>query len=118
MSSWSIQTDGVVTVLTNVQASAETFAATFSGVETAQGELNTGVGSDVLVSSAVAVVDLISSQATRVQGMNARILACATGAGDATLAYVAGDEEMAAQTQAAAVRAAGSPDLTMVEGAG
>jgi hypothetical protein len=65
----------------------------------------------------VAVVDLISSETNRVQGINARILACATGAGDATLAYVNGDEEMAAQTQAAAVQAAESGDLSFFEGA-
>ncbi|KQM29624.1 MULTISPECIES: DUF6507 family protein [unclassified Frigoribacterium] len=116
MTAWSIEPDGVVAVLTKVQGSAETFAGTFAGVETAQTELNAGVGGDILVSSAVAVVDLISSETNRVQGINARILACATGAGDATLAYVNGDEEMAAQTQSAAVQAAESGDLSFFEG--
>ena len=116
MTAWSIEPDGVVAVLTKVQGSAETFAGTFAGVETAQGELNAGVGSDILVSSSVAVVDLISSQVPRVQGINARILACATGAGDAALAYVQGHEDMAEKTQAAAVQALASNDLSFGQG--
>lgn len=116
MTGWSIQPDGVLTVLTAVQASAETYAGSFAGLETAQADLVAGVGTDVLLPCASTAADLLDSKATVVAAANARILACANGAAAATTAYVAGDEEMAARTQADAVTVAGSPDLLMAQG--
>lgn len=115
MTSWSIQTDGVSAVLQNVQVSSEALGTAFDSINAAQGELNSAVGG-ILSPAAVASIDLIESQQQRFTGIANRIQACGLGAGQATMAYVNGDEEMAARTQTAAVQAASSGDLSFFEG--
>lgn len=123
MTSWSIQPDGVRTVLVSVQGDAENLGTAFGGIVGAQDELNAGSGATgaanaaancqvaadaILAPVAVAVMDLINSQEALVTAISARIQACGLGAGEATMAYLRGDEEMAASTQSAAVSAAAS----------
>lgn len=127
MTSWSISPDGVSAVLASVQTDAESFGTSLAPLGPAQDELNTGssasaamaasadcqpVGQFILAEVAAATAGLIGSLEPRVTAISARIQACGLGAGEATMAYVRGDEEMAASTQAAAVAAASSGDLS------
>lgn len=111
MTSWQIEPQGVLAVLTSVQGASTELGAAFQGIATAQTELNSGVG-EILSSAAAAAIGLIESQQGTLAGIVSRIEACGLGAGAAASAYVAGDEEMAARTQTAAVVAAGSGDLS------
>jgi hypothetical protein len=132
MTAWSIRPEGVSAVLTRVQTDAEALGAAVGGVVAAQESLNNGSGATaaadamancrvaadaMLAPVAAAVMDLITSQEAVVVGISARIQACGLGAGQATMAYVRGDEEMAASTQSAAVSAAASGDLSFFGGA-
>ncbi len=105
MSSWSISPSGVQSVLAVVQVSAGDLGTAAGGLETGHEELSGGVG-DLLVGVANAVLGLIESETTTLTSVVNRIESCGTGAAEATIAYVAGDEEMAANAQSAAVTAA------------
>ena len=111
MTSWQIEPQGVLAVLTSVQGESTELGTAFTGIIAAQTETNSGVGA-ILSSAAAAAIGLIESQQGVVVGIVSRIEACGLGAGAAATAYVAGDEEMAARTQTAAVLAAGSGDLS------
>ena len=111
MTSWQIEPQGVLAVLTNVQGASTELGVAFNGITAAQTEMNGGVGG-ILSSAAAAAIGLIESQQGALTGIVSRIEACGLGAGAAATAYVAGDEEMAARTQTAAVQAAGSGDLS------
>lgn len=111
MTSWRIEPHGVLAVLTSVQSASTELGTAFSGIEAAQTEMNGGVG-QILASAAEAAIGLLESQQTRLTGITSRIEACGLGAGEATTAYISGDEDMATRTQAAAVQAASSGDLS------
>ena len=116
MSSWSISPSGVQAVLADVQVSAGDLGTAAEGLATGHEELSGGVG-DLLVGVANAVFGLIESQTTTLTSVVNRIESCGAGAAEATIAYVAGDEEMAANAQSAAVTAASqAPALASEQG--
>ncbi|MEZ3162014.1 DUF6507 family protein [Microbacterium sp. BWT-B31] len=109
MTGWSIDPTGVAGVLTEVNTYA-----------TALGESLTGLGpaleGAVTAAQSAAIAEAIQAyfeqeEGPRIQGMNARISAAASGAVTATQAYIAGDLEMAANAQSAAVAAISPPQL-------
>lgn len=115
MTSWSIQTDGVAAVLRDVQISAEELGTAIESINAAQTTLNLAAGG-ILSPAALATLDLVESQQSRVNNIATRIPSCVLGATQAASAYVHGDEEMATQTRSAAVQAASSGNLSFFEG--
>jgi hypothetical protein len=134
MTGWSIEPEGVQSVLKKVKHSAEELGTAMGGIGGAQESLNAGTGitaytertacvndggmSAILAPVASALGDLLQSEEPRLKGIASRIQACALGAADATTAYIKGNEEMAATTQANAVSAASSGDLSFFTGGG
>ena len=109
MTSWSIQPSGVVTVLTDVNTYAVALGEALNG-------LSPALEGAVTATQSAAISEAIQSYFTmeegpRIQGMNTRIEASATGVVSATEAYVAGDLEMAANAQSASVAAVYPPSL-------
>lgn len=115
MSSWSIDAPGVVGVLGLVETSATELSTALDGMVSAHEVLV--IGSGVLASVPNEILALIESEKSRLDNIGNRISACTLGASTATAAYVQGDETMAANTQAAAIAAAGSGDLSFFGGA-
>lgn len=130
MNGWSIEPQGVQQVLKKVQDDAENLSTAFSGIANCQESLDGGSGATaastaisqcrvaatpLLAPVAAAVVGLLESEQSRIAGIASRIEACGVGAGKATMAYMQGDEEMAASTQRIALTAASSGDLTALE---
>jgi hypothetical protein len=116
MSTWSIDAPGVAAVLQNVQTASEELVTAFDSMNSAQSILSAASGG-ILAPAASATVDLIESQKSRFDNISARIQACGLGAGQATMAYVHGDEEMATLTQSAAIDAASTGNLSFFDGA-
>ncbi len=132
MTAWSIDPAGVQSVLSKVEVSAEALGTALSGASGAQDQLAVGTGvtavanrtacvddggmSAILAPVTAAVAELLASEEPRITRIASRIQACGLGAGEATMAYINGDEEMAATTQAAAVQAASSGDLSFFGG--
>ena len=127
MTSWSIQPEGVSAVLTSVQRDAQTLGTALDGLNPAGADLANGsaatqamsamesgkeVGQYLLAEVAMAASGLVESLVPRITNISNRMQACGLGAAEATTAYVRGDEEMAATTQAAAVSASSSGDLS------
>ncbi len=109
MTNWSIQPSGVVAVLKSVDPHAEALGASLN-------ELGPVIQAAVTATQSAAISDAVQSyftqeEAPRIQAMNARIGAAATGVVTATEAYVTGDLEMAANAQSASVAAVYPPDL-------
>lgn len=106
MPDWDIRPGGVQGVL----AATEGVAAEF---ETQMTTLRSGLEGAVAQSSSepvsAALMELAEAQARNTEFVFTRTGACLNGAAQATNAYVAGDEEMAATAQAAA---ASAPDPT------
>jgi hypothetical protein len=130
MSGWSIEPEGVRQVLNRVQDDAKELSTAFGGIADAQESLDGGSGATaastavsqwrvaatpLLAPVAAAVLGLLESEQARIAGIATRIEACGVGAGNATMAYLQGDEEMAASTQRSALAAASSGDLTALE---
>ena len=109
MGSWDIQPSGVRSVLARTEAVAAEFEGQMTslntGMEGAAGECSSGI-----VASALA--GFAQSAAGNINFVFTRTGACMTGAAGATNAYLAGDTEMAANSQAAAT-AAPDPLATM-----
>lgn len=100
MTSWSIQPEGVVAVLQNVNTDAEALGEALNG-------LNPALEGAVVATQSGAISEAVQSYFTveegpRIQGMSNRISASASGVVSATEAYIAGDLEMAANAQASA----------------
>ncbi|MET0735632.1 MAG: DUF6507 family protein [Microbacterium sp.] len=109
MTNWSIQPSGVVAVLTDVNTYAEALGESLAS-------LGPAMEGAVTAAYSAAIADAVQSYFTqeegpRIEGMNARISAAASGVVTATEAYVNGDLEMAANAQAASVAAIHPPDL-------
>lgn len=109
MSTWSIRPAGVAEVLKAVNTPAEALG-------TALESLLPAMEGAVTATYSAAIGDAVQSYLTladgpRIEGMNARIGAAATGVVTATEAYVAGDLEMAANAQSASVAAIHPPAL-------
>lgn len=109
MTSWSIQPSGVVAVLTDVNTYAEALGASLTSLQPT-------MEAAVTATQSAAISEAIQSYFTveegpRIQGMQTRIGAAATGVVTATEAYVAGDMEMAATHQSAAIATVYPPDL-------
>ncbi|GAA1923526.1 hypothetical protein GCM10009775_14860 [Microbacterium aoyamense] len=109
MTNWSIQPSGVVAVLTDVNTYAEALGTSLAG-------LGPAMEGAVTATQSGAIAEAIQSYFTieegpRIEGMNARISASASGVVTATEAYVTGDLEMAANAQSASVAAVYPPDL-------
>lgn len=109
MTSWSIQPSGVVAVLKDVNVDAEALGAALQS-------LGPALEGAVTATQSGAISEAVQSyfqqeESPRIQGMSARIGAAAQGVVSATEAYVAGDMEMAANAQTAAVAAVYPPTL-------
>jgi hypothetical protein len=112
MTSWSIDPQGVSTVLTNVETAATDLSVALDGILTAQEELIYGAGS--LGGVPAAVQALIESEQSRLQNIGYRVNAGTLGASTAAIAYLQGDEEMAATAQAAAATSALSGNMSAI----
>jgi hypothetical protein len=112
MTSWSIDPQGVSTVLTNVETAATELSTALDGILTAQDELIYGAGS--LGGVPAAVQALIESEQARLLNVGYRINAGTLGASTAAIAYLQGDEEMAANAQAAVASSALSGDMSAI----
>jgi hypothetical protein len=109
MTSWSIQPSGVVAVLKDVNTYATALGEALNG-------LSPAMEAAVTASQSPAIAEAIQSYFTleegpRIEAMNTRIGAAASGVVQATEAYVAGDLEMAANAQSASVAAVYPPSL-------
>jgi len=109
MTHWSIQPSGVVAVLTDVNTYATALGEALNG-------LSPAMEGAVVATQSGAISEAVQAYFTqeegpRIQAMNARIGAAASGVVKATEAYVQGDLEMAANAQSASVAAVYPPDL-------
>jgi len=109
VTSWSIQPSGVVAVLQDVNVDAEALGAALNSLSPALESAVTATNSGAISEAVQAYFQ--QEEGPRIQGMSARIGAAAQGVVSATEAYVAGDMEMAANAQSAAVAAIYPPDL-------
>jgi hypothetical protein len=103
MTHWSIQPAGVVAVLTDVNTYAVALGEALTGLAPAMEGAVTATQSGA-ISEAVQAY-FTQEEGPRIEGMNTRIGAAASGVVKATEAYVAGDLEMAANAQSASVAA-------------
>ena len=103
MTHWSIQPSGVVSVLTDVNTYATALGEALNGLSPAMEGAVTATNSGAISEAIQSYFTL--EEGPRIQGINARIGAAASGVVKATEAYVAGDLEMAANAQAASVAA-------------
>ncbi len=109
MTNWSIQPSGVASVLTEVNTYAVALGEALNGLAPAMEAAVTATQS-AAISEAVQAY-FTQQEGPRIEGMNARIGAAASGVVTATEAYVAGDLEMAANAQSAAVATVYPADL-------
>ena len=109
MTHWSIQPSGVVGVLTEVNTYAVALGEALNGLGPAMEGAVTAAQSAAIGEAVQAY--FTQEEGPRIEGMNARIGAAASGVVQATEAYVQGDLEMAANAQAASVAAIHPPDL-------
>ena len=106
MTSWSIQPEGVIQVLKNVEAEATELG---SSLETMPASLEAAVTGTQSAAIMEAVQGWMEMEAPTLKGVSQRINAAMKGAADASKAYIQGDLEMAANVQAAQVTAATAP---------
>lgn len=109
MTRWSIQPSGVVAVLHDVNVDAEALGAALNSLSLALEGAVTATNSGAISEAVQAYFQ--QEEGPRIQSMSARIGAAAQGVVSATEAYVAGDMEMAANAQSAAVAAVYPPGL-------
>ncbi len=114
MTSWSIDPDGVLRVILDVQTRTDELATATGGVISGFDTFAAGAGG-LLGEATAELGGLIESQQSVLDRAGARINACTNGAVVSTNAYLAADEEMAATSARAAVEAAASGDLTPLE---
>src|SRR6185369_13754796 len=103
MSTWRIRPEGVKQVLISVDAEATLLADSLKNLEA---DFGTAITAGQSQAVADAVKAWMETESPGLEKVSQRIQASIIGARDATLAYIAGDEEMAAQAQAAQVAAA------------
>jgi Family of unknown function (DUF6507) len=108
MTSWSIQPEGVVQVLKNVEAEATELG---TSLETLPGSLEAAVTGTQSGAISEAIQGWMEMESPTLKSVSQRINAAMKGAADATKAYIQGDLEMAANVQAAQVQAATAPPV-------
>ena len=106
MTSWSIQPDGVVQVLKNVETEATLLG---TALDTLQPNFESALVGTQSAAISDAVQAWMAYESPALKGVSQRINASMTGAANATKAYLDGDLEMAATVQAAQVAAANRP---------
>jgi len=109
MTTWDISASGVVAVLTDVNVPAEALGESLMGLEGA-------VSAAVTATQSGAISEAIQNyfqqeEGPRIQAMNTRIAAAASGVVNATQAYVDGDTTMAQAHANAAVEQVYPPPL-------
>ncbi|MGN7969642.1 DUF6507 family protein [Microbacterium sp. 22296] len=109
MTAWRIQPSGVVSVLQEVNVDAEALGTALNALTPALEGAVTATQSGAISEAVQAYFE--QEEGPRIQGMSTRIGAAAQGVVSATEAYVAGDMEMAATAQSAAVAAVYPPTL-------
>ncbi|WP_285138456.1 DUF6507 family protein [Microbacterium sp. lyk4-40-TSB-66] len=109
MTAWRIQPSGVVSVLQDVNVDAEALGTALNALSPALEGAVTATQSGAISEAVQAYFE--QEEGPRIQGMSTRIGAAAQGVVSATEAYVAGDMEMAATAQSAAVAAVYPPAL-------
>lgn len=110
MTQWSLDVDGVFTVLRNTETASNDVTTAFGVVTTAQENLAASLGE--LAGVAAALDGLVQSESDRVTRISNHISAGILGAGNATVAYSNADTEMAANAQSQAIDAADSGDFS------
>lgn len=100
MSKWDIDPAGVSTVLTDVGTQADALSTALNGLET---PFTNGVTATASAAIGEAIGGYFEMEGPRISGMSTRISAACEGVVNATKAYLAGDEQMAADAQAASV---------------
>lgn len=106
MTSWSIQPEGVIQVLKNVESEAIELG---TSLDTLPASLEAAALGTQSAAIAEAIQGWMEMESPTLKGVSQRINAAMTGAADATKAYIQGDLEMAANVQAAQVAAATAP---------
>jgi hypothetical protein len=106
MTSWSIQPEGVIQVLKNVESEATELG---SSLESMAGSLQAAAEGTQSGAISEALQGWMEVEGPNLKAVSQRINAAMTGAADATKAYIQGDLEMAANVQAAQVTAATAP---------
>lgn len=109
MTTWSIQPEGVVAVLKDVNVCAEALGEALNGLQPAVGAAVTATQSAAIAEAMQSYFEL--EESPRITAMNERIGAAASGVVNATKAYVDGDLQMAADQQAASIAAVIPPEL-------
>lgn len=104
MTQWSIDVDGVFSVLRNTETASGEVTTAFTAVTTAQESLAASLAELAGVASALDA--LVQSESDRVTRISNHITAGLLGAGNATVAYSNADTEMAANAQSQAIDAA------------
>ncbi|EYR63282.1 hypothetical protein N866_01680 [Actinotalea ferrariae CF5-4] len=106
MSGWRITPQGVQDVLQRVGATAAVLDAAVVGLPAKAEQAVAGTGQNPIIADAL--IGFFEHHATTLESIGNRINASVTGAAAATTAYVQGDEQMAAEHQAAAAQVAGT----------
>jgi Family of unknown function (DUF6507) len=103
MTGWRIQPEGVVAVLTTVQADATSLGEAVKNLPVDAQEAVVATNSGAIGEAVQSFFELSASP--QLSGVSTRITAAMTGASQATQFYVDGDLQMAASTQADQVAA-------------
>ena len=103
MTGWRISPDGVQGVLEGVTAVAGVLSTAVQSMSDSAQEAVTGTGESAIIADAL--VGFFDAYEPTLESMGARLSSACTGAALATTAYLQGDEEMAADQQAAALSA-------------
>jgi hypothetical protein len=113
---YRIDPDGVAGVLQSVATAAADFGTAIAGLPNVLDTVAGSAGSDGVVADALG--QFVSGASNQISGISEHIEAGVYGAASATSAYLAGDEQMVLNVQAAAVKAASSGDLSFFDGSG
>ncbi|MEV7828985.1 DUF6507 family protein [Microbacterium enclense] len=109
MTAWRIEPSGVSAVLQQVNVEAEALGTALNALSPALEGAVTATHSGAISEAVQAYFQ--QEEGPRIQGISTRIGAAAQGVVTATEAYIAGDMEMAANAQSAAVSAVYPPVL-------
>jgi hypothetical protein len=110
---WDIHPDGVQAVVTRVGTHTQTLSTAAKSFATNIQAAAQASGSSVVAN---ALNDFLTHRAAELTGLGTLIESAETGAVNATIAYLKGDEQMAANAQAAAAAAAGTAPPVTVRG--
>lgn len=99
MAAWDIEPDGVAAVVAAARAVGTELA---TEATTIRADVDAAAGASGSGPVSAALADFAAAQSRHLDDVFTRAESCATAATRATAAYVAGDEEMAANAQAAA----------------